>query len=405
MRWADNPHYDDALREIVAQGSGASWDEIAATLTSTLGVPFTGDQVSARARRMGLERPTPTAVLAAAVSNERSRALRPAERREATAALRDQARWEDFLDIVRGELLVPPADQRPPATTPAGPGTPETMCLVVSDIHIGKLVEKDVTGPGFGYDQSVFAARQAELLNAVLRLRDIHSQHGPIPKLILFFVGDGVDGVDMRRGHAHRVDIQTATAQTIRLAQFFAWLLRSLAPWFPEGIDLNWEFGNHGRVGEFGVNLPSDNWDYLAGVMVRENVADLPAVRVNVHTQQYGIYRIGPLVAYAEHGNSIRGGGGSPAVKRHVASLQNLHRMVFDLVLMGHFHTSEYLTAGGAKVFMNGAWDGGDDFSVNQLVAASDPAQWAFGVHPRRGLTWMYEIALAPRRRSTPVLS
>lgn len=405
MNWSANPHYDDALRAAVSKGDGSSWDEIAANLSATLGVPLTGDQVSSRARRLHLTRPTPEATLAAAVANERSKALQLAERRDTLDALRDAARWADFLDIVRGELLVPPADVRPPTDTKSGPGAPETMCLVLSDIHIGKLVEKDVTGPGFGYDTSVFAARQAELLDAVLRLRDIHSHRGPIPRLALFFVGDGVDGVDMRRGHAHRVDIQTATQQTIKLAQFFGWLVRSLEPWFPEGIDLNWEFGNHGRVGDFGVNLPADNWDYLAGVMVRENLTDLPAVRVHVHTQQYGIYQVGPLVAYAEHGNSIRGGGGSPAVKRHVASVQNLHRMVFDLVIMGHFHTSEYLTAGGTKVFMNGAWDGGDDFSVNQLVAASDPAQWAFGVHPRRGLTWMYEIALAPRRRSTPVLS
>jgi hypothetical protein len=263
-------------------------------------------------------------------------------------------------------------------------------------------VQADVTGVGFGYGVDTFKTRGTQLVESILRLREIQSTRGPIPKLVLFFLGDGVDGVDMRRGHAHRVDIQTATQQTIQLAQFFVWFANVLQPYFSDGIDLNWEFGNHGRVGEFGVNLPADNWDYLAGVMVQQHfdpIGDI--VKVNVHTQKYGVYKVGPLNIYAAHGDMVKGGGGSPVVKRHVANLQNLHRQMFDAVLLGHFHTSEMFTAGATKVFMNGAWDGGDDFSVNQLVAASDPAQWAFGVHPKRGITWQYEMTLAPRRGST----
>jgi hypothetical protein len=206
----------------------------------------------------------------------------------------------------------------------------------------------------------------------------------------------------MRRGQPHRVDIQTATQQTVMLARYVTWLVREVEPFFPEGVRLIWEFGNHGRVGEFGVNLPADNWDYLAGVMVQENLADLPKVLVDVHTQKYSIHRVGPLNVYSAHGDMIRGGGGSPVVKRHVANLQSLHRQSFDLVLLGHFHVPEMFTAGGAKVFMNGAWDAGDDFSVNQLVAASDPGQWAFGVHPKRGLTWTYEMKLGARRAPSP---
>lgn len=406
MKWTDYPHYDDALRDIIAESTTESpWDLIASKMDNAMNLPqgsFTADQVRNRTHRLGLVRPNPYDRMAAAVTNERAKALKLAETRDMTKALKGQAQWEDFLDIVRGELIIPPLE-RPTIIPSAGNGTPETMVIMISDIHIGKLVQPSAVGSDFGYNAGLFFERGKELLASILRLRDIHSAHSPIPKLVLFFLGDGVDGVDMRRGHAHRVDMNAATQQVIELSRYFVWLLANLEPYFEDGIDLNWEFGNHGRVGDFGVNLPSDNWDYIAGVMVEQNLAAVPRVRVNVHTQKYGIYQIGPLVAYAAHGDMIKGGGGSPVVKRHIASVQNLHRRVFDLVLLGHFHNSEYLTAGGAKVFLNGAWDGGDDFSVNQLVAASDPAQWAFGVHPRRGVTWQYEINLAPRRASTAV--
>jgi hypothetical protein len=48
-----------------------------------------------------------------------------------------------------------------------------------------------------------------------MRLYGLHSKTAPITKLVIYFLGDGVDGVDMRRGHKGRVDIQTATGQTL----------------------------------------------------------------------------------------------------------------------------------------------------------------------------------------------
>jgi len=369
-------------------------------MSFALGVSFTADQVRNRARRIRAFRPSaenPTDSAAAAVAGARLKALRLAESRDLVTAVKDAAKWQDFLDVVKGELLIPPSE-RPLVIPPSGAGTPETMCVLVSDIHIGKLVREADTGDGFGYNIDSFKVRGEELLASILRLRDIHSAHNPIPRLALFFLGDGVDGVDMRRGHGLRVDVQTATQQTIQLAQFFTWLVGVLEPYFADGIDLRWLSGNHGRVGDFGVALPSDNWDFLAGVMVQQNVQS-ENVRVDVPTQKFAIYQVGPLSVYAAHGDMIRGGGGSPVVKRHAANLQNLLRRQIDVFALAHFHTSEMFTAGGAKILMNGAWDGGDSFSVNQLVAASDPVQWALSIHPRRGLTWAYEMQLGPRRQ------
>jgi hypothetical protein len=404
IAWSDYPHWDEALRKAVAATPWQlGWDAVAAELGKELNYTFTDDQVRNRARRIGAARPVPEDRARLAIDLERSRSITRSETRELTKAVQQQAQWEEFLDLARSEMAIATLEAPMSIAPVIGSGSPETMVVLISDIHIGKLVDPDVVGGGFGYNKDLFATRLEALAEAIVRLRDIHSARGPINELDLFFLGDGVDGVDMRRGHGARVDIATATQQTVLLARALSGLIAGLEQFFPK-IKVGWEYGNHGRVGDFGVNLPADNWDYVAGVMVAEALRDHDNVSVNVHTQKYGIYQIGPLTAYAAHGDMIRGGGGSPVIQRHIANQQNLHRQVFDLVLLGHFHTSQYLTVGGAKVFLNGAWDGGDDFSVNQLVSASDPAQWAFGVHPTRGLTWQYEVQLAPRRPATKVI-
>jgi hypothetical protein len=386
ISWSDYPHWDEELRRIVQESPASyGWEDIAVMLSGALQINFTADQVRNRARRIRANRPAPPPSLAEIIPSS------------------PLTKWEELLALIQANYRTP----LPPPLVPifkSGPGTPETMVVLVSDIHIGKLVEKEVVGGNFGYNIDVLKDRGKELFEAILRLRDLHAHHGPIPRLELFFLGDGVDGVDMRRGHSTRVDVHSASSQMIQLSRYMTDLVRALEPFFSEGIDLNWEFGNHGRVGDFGVNLPADNWDYVAGVMVQESLKDLLNVVVNVHTQKYGIYKIGPLVAYAAHGDMVRGGLSSAGIKRYVANIENLHRQTFDLALLGHFHTSELYTAGKTKVFMNGAWDGGDDFSVNQLVSATDPVQWAFGVHPKRGVTWTYEVALSPRRAPSPVL-
>jgi hypothetical protein len=384
--------HDAVLR--VAVAGGGSWAEIARTVSSVLGTEISEDSVRNRARRLGVERPGPT------IDMMKEETLRRSDARDLRKTLQLQARWEDFLDVVRSELLLaaqPPA----PLIAPSGDGTPETMLALLSDPHVGKLVDPATVGSNFAYGKLVFEARIREYAEGILRLRDIHSQRGPIPKLVLLVLGDLVDGVDMRRGHPHRVDIQTATEQTVLVARHLTWLVRELAPYFSAGVDVSFDFGNHGRIGDFGVNLPSDNFDWLASVMVRENLAGDEGVTVDVHTQKYSIHRIGPLNVYSAHGDAIRGGGASPVVKRHVANLQNLHRQVFDLVTLGHFHTPELYTAGGATILMNGAFEAGDDFAVNRLVAASDPVQWVAGVHPKRGLTWTYQLKLAAARPPT----
>ena len=64
----------------------------------------------------------------------------------------------------------------------------------------------------------------------------------------------------------------------------------------------------------------------------------------------------------------------------------------FDVVCMGHFHTSSAIRWSQKRIFTNGTFVDGDEFALENLGLESSQSQWLFGIHPKRGTTWDYEI-------------
>jgi hypothetical protein len=418
-RFSYRPEHDALIHEGVTRGLTSK--QIAEELTQTFGVNFNADMVTSRRRTEAFkslrEAPvTPEARFEAQVARERDRSLDLAIAREMASAAKQQARWDEFLDIARESFAeAPRADTVQQLVVPQGSGTPETMTILVGDIHIGKLADPQIVGSEFGYSLPIFEQRLARLKNRILRLYGLHSKTAPITKLVIYFLGDGVDGVDMRRGHQARTDVKAASLQMLILTNSFDAMVRELSAGLGIEIVIVWEYGNHGRVGEFGVNLPVDNWDFVAGQVLTISLRDLiEAGKVKLHadTLKYSVTQLGPLRVYSSHNDAIKGGDGFSGLPingmaRGAAKDTGLHKQLFDLHLVAHFHTPQDVTFQTGREIMNGAWDGGDDYSVNGIKAASDPIQWAFGVHPENGITWQSRILLTPNaqsRKPTPVV-
>lgn len=410
-RFIYRPEHDSAIAAGSARGLNSK--QIAEELTALFGVNFNSDMVTSRQRTraykaLGEQEPTPEARFEAQVARERDRSMDLAIAREMASAAKQQARWDEFLDIARESFSeAPRADSVQQLAVPQGSGTPETMTVLVGDIHIGKLADPQVVGSEFGYSLPIFEMRLARLKNRIMRLYGLHSKTAPITKLVIYFLGDGVDGVDMRRGHQARTDVKAASLQMLILVNSFDAMVRELKAALGIEIVIVWEFGNHGRVGEFGVNLPVDNWDFVAGQVLAISLRDLEGVTLHADTLKYSITQLGPLRVYSSHNDGIKGGDGFSGLPingmaRGAAKDTGLHKQLFDLHLVAHFHTPQDVTFQTGREIMNGAWDGGDDYSVNGIKAASDPIQWAFGVHPENGITWQSRILLTPNAQSRP---
>lgn len=411
MKWSRFPEYDAALRAGVLEDKSAF--QIASDLNEQYGVNLTENQVDGRITRLGLRKlrpaPSPEDRFEAAVAKERQKSQDRAIAREMASAIKGQARWQEFLDIATEAFATFPYAAGEPAKIefPVGSGTPEKFVALIGDIHIGKMVDPSVVGQTFGYGYPVFQERWARLKNRLLRYFALHSATAPFEAFRIHFLGDGVDGVDMRRGHQARTDIKTASEQMLLLVAAWEELLRELAT-IGIPIDVIWDYGNHGRVGDFGVNLPADNWDYVAGEVLKIAVRDVQNVSIHVSTLKYHVTQLGPYRVHSSHGDAVKGGDGFAGLPinglaRALAKDTGLHKQIFDLLLTAHFHTPQDLTTQAGRILMNGSWDGGDDYSINQLKAASEPVQLVFGVHPERGISWKSELQLAPSRRvATP---
>lgn len=330
--------------------------------------------------------------------------------REIAAKVTEQARHEEIVHLIETGMARMPVPEVIPHPIPAGSGTPEIMVAVVSDPHVGKLVREDFVGEGFAYNRYLFHERLERWEASILSLQAKHENAYPVRKLVLPFLGDIVDGVDMRRGHGLRVDINSAVKQAIMASRAFGCTIARLSAHFDE-IDGDVLSGNHGRVGEYGVAVSTDNWDHVFGLMLQSELANLPNVHIRVPETYHDIVQIGPLKAYLAHGNwGAPGGGGFGGIPFYgilqaAAKDTGLHQHIFDLYMIGHFHQAVMIPYGPTTILVNGAWDGGDDFSVNSLKKASAPIQWAFGVHPERGLTWNYPINVAGTKRApSPVV-
>lgn len=418
--WDRFPEYDAFIAAGVARGD--SHATIAEGLKAAYGLVTNKDGVRSRIRQGKVAGAEPVEEKTAAerfedrVRTERQKAEDRAVSKEMSAAIKGAARWQDFLDTFQSALTyVPQPTVIRPLDIPTGSGTPEQMVVLIGDVHVGKLADPGVIGSQFGYDVPIFKERMARLKDRILRLYALNSETAPITSMRLYFLGDGVDGTDMRRGHAHRVDqtVQTATSQVLLLVYEFETMIRELSATLGIPIELVWEFGNHGRVGDFGVNLPADNWDYMAGQMLGIALRDMVAdgrVKMHADTLKYSITQLGPLRVYTSHNDGIKGGDGFAGLPingmaRGSAKDTGLHQQLFDLYIMAHFHTPQDITTQTSRIIMNGAWDGGDDYSVNGIKAASEPVQWAFGIHPTKGMTWQARINLNPTRRaSSPVV-
>lgn len=67
----------------------------------------------------------------------------------------------------------------------------------------------------------------------------------------------------------------------------------------------------------------------------------------------------------------------------------------WDYIILGHFHTSLYFRWNNWRCILGGTWLDSDDFAESVLGLDSATEQTLFGVHEKRGITWMRNIDLS----------
>lgn len=331
--------------------------------------------------------------------------LRRSERMRVNGA-KDQILEQRIVEAFTEQLrdFRPPASISPPPPPPADPGTSLTGVLVVSDAHIGQVVDPDEIEHLGGYNPAVALAR-IRLLEE--RAAGILRGKPALERLLVLFGGDIVHG---NLGHSLEEEVSPIAAQVDLALNVFFQFLTGLALVVPQ-IEVHGVVGNHGRWPGSRKMPSSVRYSNLDGIFYGSlasalRFSKIPNISFEERLSSRRLIEVGGTTIQLQHGDEVRGGGFcSGGMNREVTNSalrnQQVGRRAPTYFVMGDKHSSASLPYGRGAFIVNGSFVGADPFGLN--FVPSPPSQTLFFLHPEEGKTETHEIRLDAARVANPL--
>jgi len=319
-------------------------------------------------------------------------------------------RQKTFYEII-GENIIRAVQALPPPKTPPADRLlfkkkhePEEMVLLWSDSQIGQFVDQKESGGLGSYNVDVFLERLEFLKVSLKKIYEIHLDNTPYPVFNIFFLGDLVEGSTIFPGQERQTDlylVEQVIFAVDKIAEFIAWVA-ALYPW---QVCCYGVVGNHGRIGKKGEQSPMNNMDYLVMHYCREKLRNYRNVEFHIGESWFMLVRKFNSNFLLVHGDDVRAWMGIPyyGLERSESRYQKMLsdvRAGFHYFCCGHHHQEATIKS---RIFMNGNWVGGSEFSMKVMQVANPPTQLLFSVHPLFGVTWERHIQLQDPAKVKPL--
>jgi len=269
---------------------------------------------------------------------------------------------------------------------------PETWVNMFSDLHYGLLVKPlEVEGMS-EYNTKVARARVEYLLQTLKRILEYFPNR---PRtLVVPFLGDMIDNSIMRGNQRSNIELN-AVDQVIYVTEIIVDYITELTRYFPI-VKCYGVYGNHGRITR-GIkdSAPAENFDKVVYWAVKKRIENYKNVSFDYTEAQHMIADVNGWKFWLEHGDSVRGWAGIPFYgakreKSNIGEMLGIFSQYADYVLMGHHHQPAHFN----NIFINGAFIGGDLYSIGKLRRMSLPSQTLLGVNRKHGVVWQRDITL-----------
>lgn len=330
-------------------------------------------------------------------------------RREATTWKRkyEEAIKGDSLDHTIADLMREYRSAMPvpklkgdSSRTPKLVRTKESICLLLSDLHVGETVSAEAMHGINRYDIDVFMARMERLAELVEDICFDHLTGYEFEELVIYGLGDLVNGMF---GAMHDELIVTQAADLMEtvyglayvLVQFIARMRRRFAR-----VRSKWAPGNHGRMSRKpwakGASL---NWDMVVPQIVSSFFAGDATVEFDIPDSFFFVDEIRGQRVLGFHGHQVKGWSGIPwyGIKRFDENLTGALAKVgvdIDHIVMGHFHTEAIFDRVRGEVVASGCVKGADEFTLSAGFRPAPAGQTMFGMHEDHGITHRWRLDL-----------
>ena len=267
-------------------------------------------------------------------------------RREYNKELREEARYENLIDVMKYAIdEMPNLSFRSKEVGSSG----VKASLVVSDLHYGAFIDNAINF----YNTDVCKERMNTLLDKTIKYCTIHH----VKELYVNLAGDLVCGnIHLTSRVEQEEDI---IAQTMQVAELLSNFLAELSKHVPSIVVVCVQ-GNHSRVTpNKKESLNQENFERIIFEYIKMR---LPNIRMLINgAEDWIAYNIGERKMFLEHGD-----------KSNVSSARekaiNLLGYVPDTIIFGHFHHLEVNDDNGTDVVVNGSVMGSDSYAVRRRL-------------------------------------
>ncbi|MHC4332189.1 MAG: metallophosphoesterase [Planctomycetota bacterium] len=281
-------------------------------------------------------------------------------------------------------------------------GSAQSAVLLLSDTHIGQVVQPDQT-LGFGkYDFNTFLYRLKRLETTVHSILSDHVST-EVPELVVAMLGDMLHGA---LNHAEEAGQRNVLfSQMYGAGHALAQFLRNLSTLVPK-IRIYTTVGNHTRYANQ-HKMPSknrfSNFDQFLYAYTKALTGDLKNVEWNLTQQPFAVFTVQGYKFFASHGEELRGGDkmlGVPihAMGRRISStcqmMASQDQKPVNYFVFGHHHKPMSIPHTMGEMLCNGCFAGLDDFSLSAGYNPIDPIQKFMLVHPKFGRAATYDLHL-----------
>jgi len=279
--------------------------------------------------------------------------------------------------------------------------TPQSAMLLLSDTHIGQIVDPAQTLSYGGYNFQTFLARLKYLEESTLSIVKNH-QVARTEELVVAMLGDMLHGALTHSVEAgQKNDLFT---QYFNGAHAVAQFLRNLAAHIPS-IRVKTVVGNHPRWGTQ-HKMPTDqrysNGDQFFYALIQALVRDINIIDFPLDKQPMSLFEVQNHRFLALHGDTLKGGGtaGIPALAyaKEVSARSQMFAAMgekpVNYYISGHIHKPVSLPHTSGACLTNGAFVGADGYTMAAAFVPVEPQQRLFFVHPKHGITAEYCLSL-----------
>jgi len=285
-----------------------------------------------------------------------------------------------------------------------------TIWLEISDLQLGTLVTSEEMGGINAHNWLIWQEKLKIWKTQVIQKIEHYAKMYTIDRVIMAFLGDMVEGANIFRGQAWKVDANVVD-QAINGANDTSGAVLEIISTFPDlHFDILEVFGNHGRIGDKGENPYSCSMDkvfqrFLESQIAKANLPNYTFHRNDAWFYFLEIYGWNHLLLHGDQGMS-KLWSNRPTVNSLEKGMIRYCQMFQDQVHFlhaGHFHSDLQMSFNLSQMLINGSWIGTSNFAATAMVASSPPVQVMHVFEPRVGLSATERIYLVEDQVKKPI--